>query len=110
VRRRGRQALAEEHTADGVLRAVLNEALGKYPAVKGTTVTWRDLVRDLCRALDQVGSEAADEKEIVRHAVDTAFRDGTPIGPTGFPGLGGERKRFESIVARISVCQEEPPR
>ena len=98
----------KEHVADGVLKRVLEEALGKYPDVLGKTVTCADLVREIGKALDSARDDDLSPGEIVRQAVSEAFQDRITLGPTGFPGLGGETQRFEAVVRRICDCGDKP--
>jgi hypothetical protein len=95
----------KEHVADGVLKRVFEETLGKYPVVLGNRVTYADLVRELGRALAVTRAEEVSPEDTVREAIVEAFQNQTPLGPTGFPGLRGETERFEAIVKRICNCE-----
>ena len=94
----------QEHIADGALAPVLEEALRKYPVVLGREVSSQDLLRALCGALDGAKSEDFDPKRTIHQVVDDVFKHGPRLGPTGFPGLNGEKRRFESLVESIGKC------
>lgn len=91
----------KKHVADGVLKRVLEEALGKYSVVNGKTLTSADLIEELGRVLEDPRVEDLVAGEIVRQGVSDAFKNCVSLGPTGFPGLNGERKHFDSIVERL---------
>jgi hypothetical protein len=102
---------AAEHLGDGVLKSVFGEALEKYSVVRGRTIGFPDLIRELSGALDTAQSDDLSPEEIVRASVEDAFQGQTELGPVGFPGLWGDversKVRFESIAHRICRCGDQ---
>jgi predicted Rossmann-fold nucleotide-binding protein len=102
---------AAEHLGDGVLKSVFGEALEKYSVVRGRTIGFPDLIRELSGALDTAQSDDLSPEEIVRASVEDAFQGQTELGPVRFPGLWGDversKVRFESIAHRICRCGDQ---
>jgi predicted Rossmann-fold nucleotide-binding protein len=91
----------KEHLADGILDAVFKEALGQYSVAGERKINCSDLVKALSLELE-TAKDSFEIEEIVSASIQTVFEGQHRLECTGFPGLHGEKERFENIVENIS--------